>query len=230
MLTIDDLKTALPSHLRTSASQGLTDMINQASLDPDVARVIRDNFMGWAKILKEGKFKTEDYINAVTYASFKMMGHTNQNAYKLTFPKRYQRMAARGANEKEISGYVAGYHKNKLVTLILEQSLVPTWILNADIYQKAINHQAWLMDNAKSEKVQTEAANSLLTHLKRPETKKIEVDLGVSDNSGMNELKDMLSGLAHRQKELIAQGTNTREIAHQNIDGRMKDITPEAEA
>lgn len=227
MITVDELKQALPVHLKGSASQDLADKINQATTDPELARTIKDNFVSWTTVLTEGRFRPEDYVNAVAYVSLKMMGHTNQNAYKMTFPVRYQTLVARGADEKAISAYVAAYHKNKLVTLLLEQSLVPTWILNADIYQEAVNTQFRLMQTANSEKVQCEAANSILTHLKRPETKKIEIDMGVADNSGMNELRTMMEALAQRQMDLIAQGVNTREIAHQPIDGVMKDVTPE---
>ena len=215
MLTVAEIKEALPPHLKTAATQGLTDRVNQANGDPEIAEHIRNNFISYTHVLGEGKFKTEDYVSAVTYVSFKLMGYTNQESYKRTFPSRYQALAARGATDKDVSAYVAAYAKTKLVNLILEQTLTPVWVLNQDIYQKAINKQAELMLTANSEKVQTEAANSLLTHLKRPETKQVEVSLGVREHSGMNELRDMLSSMAQRQQELIGQGVPTKSIAHQ---------------
>ena len=80
-------------------------------------------------------------------------------------------------------------------------------------------------DATVSPKVRTDAANSILTHLKKPDNLKVEIDVGVKEVSGMTELKDMLASLAQRQLDLIAQGVTTKEIAHQSI-APMKDITP----
>lgn len=249
-ITLQEVEQSLPAHLKSAASQSLVDKINGISGDPDVARTVRENFISYSGVLRDGRFKTEDYVNAVAYVSFKLMGYNNKEAYQRTFPNRYQALVLRGASEKEISSYVAAYNKNKLVNLIFEQTLIPAWVLNQDVYQKAIEQQAYLMMHAKSEKVQSDAANSLLTHLKKPETKQVELSLGIKEEaSGMEDLKAMLTGLAQRQQDLIAQGVPTREIAHQKlgqdlpssnsshtaphhttqIEGTMKDVTPKKE-
>jgi hypothetical protein len=225
MLTLDELKINLPSHLKTVASQELVDKLNQISTVPEMAENIRENFLSYTNVLKDGRFKTEDYLNAVAYVSYKVMGFTNLDAYKRTFPKRYTDLVARGASDKDISSFVSAYNKNKLVNLVFEQTLIPIHILNQDAVQKAINVQVQLMTTANSEKVRADAANSILTHLKAPETKKIEIDLGVKETSGMNELRGMLSELATKSLDLIAQGVTTKDIAHQALVP-MKDITP----
>lgn len=206
-LTQEDVKAALPQHLRASVTQNMADMLNNISADPIVAEHIRENFVGYSTVMKEGRFKTEDYINAVAYVSYKIMGHTNQDAYARTFPQRYQALLAKGSTDKDISAYVSAFHKGKLVNLIMEQTLVPAWVLNQDVHQKAINHLANLMLNAKSEKVQAEAAIGLLTHLKKPEPKAgFEINLNAAESSGMKEMKDLLGQLATQQRELIAEG------------------------
>lgn len=219
--TKEDLKRALPPHMKNLATEEMANRINQYASDPEFSKSLRDNIISYTGILQKGRFKVEDYISAVTYVSLKLMGFNNQESYARTFPKRYQNLRARGADDKEISAYVSAYNKNKLVNLVLEQSLVPTWVLNQDVYQKAINTQAELMLNAKSEKVRSDAANSILTHLKRPEKAQVEIELGEAATSGMAELKDMLGSLAKRQQELIGQGMGTREIAHQKLPGKV---------
>lgn len=229
MLTQNELKEALPIHLKTAATQELADAVNNVTTDPDFNRNFRENFVSYTSVLMEGKFRIPEYINAVTYVSLKLLGFTNQESYKRTFAQRYQKLVARGADEKEISAYVSAYNKTKLVNLILEQTLVPTWVLNQEIYQRAINTQAELMLNANSEKVRCEAANSILTHLKRPEKQQVEINLGIQDNSGMRELNETLTKLAETQRDLIAQGVKTKDIAHQDImaiPGECKDVTP----
>lgn len=217
MLTLDTVSRALPANLKKSATQTLVDTLNNVSTDPEMAEAIRENFLSYTKVLTEGRFKVEDYLNAVKYVSFKLMNYTNKEAYFRTFPQRYQELIANGADEKTVSAYVSMYAKGKLVNLILEQTLVPSWVLNQDKYQKAINRLAHLMTTARSEMVQVTAANALVTHLTKPKEAGPLVNINLNEQSGMNELKDTLSRLAKQQKELIERGVPTKEIAAQSI-------------
>lgn len=220
-LTEDDVKRALPSHLRASVNQGMVDTLNTITSDPIAAESIRDNFVGYTGILKDGKFKAEDYIHAVAYVSFKLMGHSNEDSYARAFPNRYANLIAAGRSKKDISAYVSAYHKGKLVNLIMEQSLVPSWVLNQDLYQRALNVQADLMINSPSDKVRTDAANSILTHLKKPEAVKGQIDLNVNESSAMKDLKNMLGQLADQQRQMIAQGeAKTVDIAGSRLIDR----------
>lgn len=205
-LSINDLRSALPATLKSCVSQEMVDTLNGISQDPLVAQIIRDNVIGYSSVMKEGKFKADDYVSAVAYVGFKLMGDTNQDAYAKTFPKRYAALIGAGRSSKDISAYVAAYHKGKLVNLIMEQSMVPSWVINQDLYQKAINVQAELMISATSEKVRTEAANSLLTHLKKPEAVKGQLSIDITESTGMREMKDLLTQLAQGQQAAIQAG------------------------
>lgn len=223
-LTVDQVAKALPANLKGLATQNLADQINNAVSDPVVAEQIRNNFISYTGVLQEGRFKTEDYLNAVIYVSHKLMGMSNQDAYFKTFPHRHAALVAKGTSNKDIAAYVAAYNRGKLVNLILEQTLVPTWVLNQDIYQKAINTQAELMMHANSEMVRTTAANSILTHLAKPKEAGPLINLDMRETSGMEELKGMLTTLAQKQKELIESGATTKSIAEQNIiEGKRSD-------
>jgi hypothetical protein len=216
-VSLDQVARALPPNLKGAATQSLVDMINTCVTDPIVAEQVRDNFLSYTKVLQEGKFKTEDYLHAVIYVSHKLMGMSNQDAYCKTFPTRYQQLVAKGTSNKDIGSYVSAYNKGKLVNLILEQTLVPSWVLNQDAYQKAINTQVDLMTSAVSELVRTQAANSILTHLAKPKEAGPLVNIDLRETSGMNELKDMLVKLATRQRDMIAQGVPTNEITAQKL-------------
>lgn len=219
MITPDDLLTALPAKFRSAATQNLADTLNKISSDPLVAQSIQENFITYASVLQQGKFKLEDYLNAVKYVSFKHMGLTNKKAYQNTFPKRYTKLIADGRNDKEISAYVAAFSKTKLVTALMEQSLIPMWLLHSDAYNKAVETQVELMMTANSEKVRSDAANSVLTHLKRPESSTVDINIGVHESDTMKELRDMMGSMAQRQQELIKQGVSTREIAEHKYGG-----------
>lgn len=213
LLTKDQVERAVPANLKSSITQDLVDTLNQIPVDPDMAQSIRENFLSYSGVLQDGKFKMEDYLHAIAYVSFKLVGRTNKEAYALVFPGRYAALVGRGMSEKDISAYVSAYNKGKLVNLILEQSLVPTWVLNAHVYQEAINTQAWLMANANSEKVRSDAANSILTHLKKPEAAGPLINLDMRESSGMNELKDALRQMAEKQVAAIEAGVSTKDIA-----------------
>lgn len=216
---------ALPPNLKGAATQQLVDMVNNVVTDPLIAEQVRNNFISYTGVLKDGKFKTEDYLNAVTYVSYKLMGDSNQDAYFKTFPQRYQALTAKGATTKEISAYVSAFNKGKLVNLILEQSLVPTWVLNQDIHQKAINRLSDLMMTADSQKVQADAAIGLLAHLAKPKEAGPLVNFNVPESSGMAEMKELLGKMAAQQQALIAQGVTAKDIAAQKIiDVEVKEV------
>lgn len=228
MLSAEDVKAALPAQFRNNVTDELVNQINSLTQDPETAEMIRENFVSYSNVLLDGRFKIADFINAVTYVSYRLMEFSRFESYKRTFPDRYTALVARGATEKEISSYVAAYNKNRLVNLILEQTLIPTWVLNQHVYQQAINEQARLMTGAKSELVRTQAANSILTHLKKPDKIQVEMNLGVQEHAGMEELRNTLTQLAQQQKELIEQGVPTREVAHTKlVEGEAIEIDPE---
>ena len=87
--TLEDVKKAVPSHIRSNITQPLVDTLNNIAADPLIAEDIRNNFISYSAVLKEGKFKVEDYLNAVAYVSYKVMGNTNEESYAKTFPHRY---------------------------------------------------------------------------------------------------------------------------------------------
>ena len=222
MFTLDELDAALPLSLKGKMTPEIANNLNTIITDPQVAQAFRDNFVSYTNVLKEGKFKLESYMDAVAYVSFKLMGYTDRECYQRTFPNRYAELVAKGTSAKDIAAYVSAYNRGILVNKVLEQTLIPTYVLNQDVYQKAINTQADLMVNGKSEMVRMKAADSILNHLKRPEASKVEISMGIVDSKEVDDLKQAMLDLTRNQRALIEQGTPTKEIAHQ----RIIDVTP----
>ena len=215
MLTLDQFQLALPDKVKKSINQELIDQINNTLSDPEMFESYRDNLISYTKVMADGKFKVTQYIDAVRYVSFKLMGCTNIEAYTKTFPDKYQRFIQQGVQAKDIASYVTAYNKSKLVNLIFEQTLIPSHVLNQDLYQRALNVQADLMINAKSEKVRCDAANSLLTQLKAPEVKKVELDIGVKEDSSIAALRATTMELARQQRLMVESGAmNAQDVAH----------------
>ena len=215
MLTIDQFKSALPDKVKRTVNQELIDQINTTLADPEMYETYRDNLVSYTSVMQDGRFKVSSYIDAVKYVSHKLMGCTNTDAYIKTFPDKYDRFIAQGVASKDIASYVTAYNKNKLVNLIMEQTLIPSYVLNQDLYQKALNVQAELMTTANSEKVRCDAANSLLTHLKMPETQKVELEIGVKEDSSIAALRATTLELSRQQRLMMESGAmNAQEVAH----------------
>jgi hypothetical protein len=217
-LTVDVLKKAAPPALRGRIDQNFVDTINQASTDPEYCEIIKENALSYINVLREGKFQLDQYLNAVKYVCYKNMGDSNISAYVKTFPTKYQNFLTKKTEQKDIARYVTAFNQSKLVNLIFEQTAIPLHILNQTKKQDAINQLAYLMKNAKSEKVQQESANSLLTHLKTPDDSKLEIDVTIKEDKTINALKKTMRELVQQQVVGLESGTMTaQQIGHSTI-------------
>lgn len=226
-LTAEQFKKALPDKVKKNVNQELIDQVNLMLADPDMYEQYRDNLLGYTSVMQDGKFKIESYISAVKYVSHKLMGCSNIAAYSKTFPNKIADFTARGVSDKDISAYVSAYNKSKLVNLIFAQTLVPAYVLNQDMFQKALNVQAELMVSANSEKVRSDAANSILTHLKMPETTKVELDITTKGDSSIDALRASTMELVAAQKMALQAGVMTAgQVAGGKllIEGEVEDV------
>ena len=222
-ITIEELKASLPKSKRNHVTQSLVDTINSLNNDEDdvFSTAYKQNFTTFISVMRSGEYKITDYMNAVKYASFKLMEYSNVDAYIATFPDRYQRILEKYADfgseeeirDKKLSPYVAMYNKNKLVNKIMEQAMIPVSLLNASLFQEALARQAYLMVNASSELVQTQAANSILVQLKPAETAKIELDIGIKENDAIAELRKATQELTRQNMLAIESGALTTKEA-----------------
>lgn len=217
-LTVESLRQVVPRKAKAAITPKFVDHLNNLVEDPAARETFRENLIGFADILAEPNVSMKVYVQAIRYCSYKLMDMTNQDAWIRTFPERYQRMLDEGKGADAIRAAVSAYTKGKIVTQVMEQAMTPVWLLNRDVYQKAINTQALLMATAKSEKVRSDAANSLLTHLKPPEAKKVDITMGVKEDDSVKELRKAAIDLANAKREQIEAGMVTaKEVAEAKI-------------
>lgn len=209
MFTKEELIQALPATVQNGVSDDLVNELNHVITDPDFREAFRDNMISYNRVLSEGKFKLSSYMNAVMYVSYKLMGYNNMDAYSLTFTDKWKTWLQQGKTSQSMSASIAMYNKSKLVNLVYAQAVIPTHVLNQDKFQEAINHQYYLMKNAASEKVQSDAANSLMIHLKPPEEKQVNLNIGIEETDSIKELKNVIFELAQTQNKAIEAKTLT---------------------
>lgn len=217
-ISMEEFKEAMPMHIRKNISPELLHQVNTVISDTEVAAVFKENVVGLSTVMREGKFKLDSYLHAVKFVSHKLLGDTSISAWAKTFPHRYKVATKRGDSRSEIAAVASRYASSKLVILLMGQTMVPTHILNAPLYQEAINTQADLMRNARSEKVRCDAAANLLATLKPPETKKIELDLGVKEDQTIQQLRETTMALARQQRQMIESGAvSARNVAEAKL-------------
>lgn len=214
--TIEQFKAALPEKMHKALTPALVAKMGKTLSEPDMFEAYRENLLSYTSIMKEGRFNLHNYIDAVKYVSHKLRGFTSIRAFSVTFPEKIQKWTAEGVSGKDVASYVTSYNKSKLVTGIMEQCMVPTWIVNQDVFQQAINTQAEIMlDKENSATARSFAANSLMLHLKQPETKKLELAIGVAKDSSIQALRDATMEYVAEQRRAIAAGVMTpQQAAH----------------
>ena len=224
-LTDEEFKLVLPPAIKKSVNTELMDKINKTLMDEETLESFKENLISYTHVMSQGKFKIDQYINAVKYVSFKLMGLTNKDAYIKTFPEKYLKFIKQGVASKDIASYSTAYNKSKLVNLIYAQTLTPTHVLNAALHQESINIQAEIMRTAKSEKTRSDAAAHLMAHLKPPEAAKMELDVTLKQDETIAALHHTTMELAKKQHELIKNGTHSvKTIAESTLINSEEDI------
>lgn len=218
MLTVEQFKQVLPPNIKKSVNQELIDRINDTLNHPELFEVYKENLLSYTRVMADGKFTIPQYVSAVKYVSHKLMGDSNTDAYVKTFPDKYQGFLNKGVASKDIASYITAYNKSKLVNLIYEQTIIPDYVLNHHYRQQALNVLADLMMNARSEKVRGDTANNLLNHLKLPEVSKVELDIGIKQDSSIDALRQSTLELIEQQRQIIAAGGMTaKEVAETKV-------------
>lgn len=221
MFTHEELTDLLPAKKRALVTAEMVKTINDVAEDPLIADEFKTNFITYNSIIVNGKHSLEEYNNAIHFITLILLDHSHIDAYIQVFPDRYKRLKAKGLTRNQMSSYVSNYKGTVLVSKMIEQSLVPTYIVNAPKLQTAINHTEYLMLNAKSETVQQKAAETLITHLKAPEAAKLEVDISVNKGEVVDDYEQVMRQVARKKREAILAGADVKDIA--NISTKAED-------
>ena len=222
MLPIETVKKLVPKSQRGLITQDFLDKIEASVQNSLIAEEFKNNFITYLNVLSTGKYKMEDYISAVKYISFKLLGYSNVDAYAATFPDRYERLKREG--QEQIEAFASMYNKNKLVMQIYEQTIVPTYVLNAPLHQEALNELAKMIkDPSVRGMTKVKACEAILQHTKQPEIIKGELTIGIEQQDTISELRDVVEQLAEVNRLSIAKNIKSiKEVA----EAKIIDVTP----
>lgn len=212
MLNLQELKDCMPSKMRNLVTESTLERVNAvADGNEELISLFRDNMMNYETAVSEGKYTSQDYVNAIMFVTFKNLGYTDIDAYSRVFPDRYKEKLAKGYDRNRIAVDVSAYSHNKLVLKLRDQMMIPVWLLNQPYVQKAINVQVDLMENSTSDLVRQKAAESLMNYLKKPEAAST-LEINIKQTSEMKIIEEKLTRIVDHQLEAISQGAKLKDV------------------
>ena len=214
---LEAVKKLLPKNQRNMITQEFLDTIENSMSNSLIADQFKENFITYLNVLSTGKYKIEDYINAVKFVSFKLLNYSNLDAYTATFPERYQRLKNEG--QEQIDSFASAYAKGKLVIQIYQQTLVPSYVLNAPLHQEALNKLAVMINDPNVKGlIRVKACEAILNNTKPPESIKHEFSFGVDQQDTISDLRAITEELASTYRLALESGkTDLQSIANAKI-------------
>ena len=213
LLTIEDVQNALPSR-KNAITQELVDVLNEVKDEAEFqGEPLLNTAVVYEKLMINNKASVREFVDAIRFCAYLVtMDDNYTEAYKKTF---YYRDFVKGrisADTKsikyaELTSAASRYRRNnKLVADLLVYSQAPLEIMFLGWRYKAVGVLADTMMNAKLDRDKINAAKELLVATKGPETKRIELDIGVKENSAIASLNEQLSVMAGKQVMLLESG------------------------
>lgn len=213
-VSVNQVKKIYPKKMTEDVAVEVTRQLNLAAQEMDahgLGQFFKETSLGFLDILKDNKTNThQEYINAAKFVTFTTSGDTKVLAYCKTFPDRVKRMEEEGTPSSYLATYAKSFSNSQLVTKLTAKMMIPYHVLYQDVFNQAVKTQAEIMiDNKISSRDRTYAANSLMTHLKPPETKETQLDITTTQSSAIGDLASALNSLAQAQHENIKNGHQT---------------------
>ena len=213
ILTVEDVQNALPSR-KNAITQELVDVLNEVKDEAEFqGEPLLNTAVVYEKLMINNKASVREFVDAIRFCAYLVtMDDNYTEAYKKTFYYRdfvKERISADTKSIKyaELTSAASRYRRNnKLVADLLVYSQAPLEIMFLGWRYKAVGVLADTMMNAKLDRDKINAAKELLVATKGPETKRIELDIGVKENSAIASLNEQLSVMAGKQVMLLESG------------------------
>lgn len=223
-LTIEDVKKNMPLRKGT-ITQEAVDIINSSLNDPEFQGESLIQTAGiYEAVLKGARASIPEYLNAIRFCAYMATNDSNYTeAYKKVFADREfvklrRDLPTDHPQYGELTSAASRYRRTKLVTDLLTASQVPLDLIFTGHRYKAIGVLAEVMENGKYDRDRINAAKELLAATKGPENVKIELDVGVTESSAVQQLNDQLAEIAGRSvKHLEAGATSLNELGAMKV-------------
>ena len=212
-LTKEDIQKALPSK-KNSITDEIVEIINKSQTEPEFqGESLLQTAVTYESVLRQNKAGIKQYLNAIRFCSYLIAMDDNfTEAYRKTFfdtefVKNRVDADTGSSKYKEMTSAASRYRKSKLVVDILTMSQVPLHLMFTGMQYKALGVLNEVMMTARLDRDRINAAKEILTATKGPENVKIDLDVGVKENSAVQQLNEQLAQMASTQKIMLESGT-----------------------
>lgn len=237
-VTVDQLKKLFPKR-KESITEELVDIINDANNNPFFSG---DEFMNtvltYKDVMEKNKASLRDYLAAIRFCAYLESEEYNvTEAYKKShchtdFVRERLDSPTSSAEYKQLTNAASRYRKRPMIVQILTQSQLGLHLMFQGEQYRAINVLSDIMVNGRSEMARVAAAKELLANTKAPETKRIELDIGVKNHDAMVDLNSQLAEFAAMSIEQLKNGKVDLKILgamktkqdEDIIDGEIEDV------
>lgn len=217
MTTLEEVKRSMP--LKSGfITQEAVDIINNSVNDPEFqGESLLQTASIYENVLKGSRSSVPEYLNAVRFCAYLSTNESNYTeAYKKVFMDREfvkirTMLPTDDPKYAELTSAASRYRRTKLVVDILTVSQVPLDMIFGGYRYKALGVLAEVMMDGKFDRDRVSAAKELLAATAGAEHIKIELDIGVKEDSAVQQLNDQLSVMAARQTKLLSSGAATLE-------------------
>lgn len=225
LLTVEDVKQALPSKAK-SVTQEALDIINSSISDPLFQNQdLLKTASLYENVLKGTRASIVEYLNAIRFVA--LITDDEEAGYTWAYAKVFMNrefVSSRASLPTdspkycELTSAASRYRKSKLVVDILTISQVPLDIMFSGGRYKCLGILLDIAENGKFDRDRVSAAKELLAATKNENTK-IELEIGPSAGaiSMQEQLDKQLTELAHNQQMLLAAGHSITDVQKTNL-------------
>lgn len=213
-VTLFDLQCAMPAK-KNLVTQEIVDIINKVQEEPEFqGESLVQTMVTYQSVLQKAKVGIKEYISAIRFCAYLIsMDDNYTEAYKRTFYDRKfvkDRITLDTSDPRygELTSAASRYRRSKLVVDILTLSQVPMELMFAGLRYKAVGVLANVMMTAKYDRDKVAAATQLLLATKSDNIK-VDLDIKVSENSAVMDLRTQLAQMAATQTAYLQSGTTT---------------------
>jgi hypothetical protein len=212
-VTKEDIQKALPSRKGTVTDE-IVELINKSQLEPEFqGESLLQTATTYEQVLTKNKASIKQYLNAIRFCSYLISMDDNfTEAYKKTFTETDFVKARLGLPSTD-TGYIelasaaSRYRRSKLVVDILTISQVPMKLLFRGMAYEMMGVLHGIAHNGKLDRDRVAAAKTILETVKDDENVKIELDVGVKENSAVTQLNEQLAKFANDSLIHLQHGT-----------------------
>ena len=223
-VTIEDMKRLFPKK-KESITEELITIINDAHNNPFFSGdEFMNNILTYKDVMEKQKASLKDYLAAIRFCAYLESEDYNlTEAYKKShchteFVRERLDSPTTSAEYKQLTNAASRYRKRPMVVQILTQSQLGLHLMFQGEQYRAINVLSDIMVNGRSEMARVAAAKELLANTKAPETHKIELDIGIRNESAMESLNAQLAQFAmESMNQLMAGKTDLKTLGSMTV-------------